>query len=130
MPLVSDGTTGKLFAFVCRHKHRLPYALVTQEFAKQLGQVQDATLLKQQGATGQYLRQAAQLLSEDVIENWPTVSAFPVFDPAICSLLGLLKCDLNTDLHAWMCIKHPLASFMDGSNIFWIDCYVWTNMIE
>ena len=57
----------------CRHRHVLPYALVGQDFAKQLLQVQQATVLKQEGATQQILRQAAQLLSEDVMENWPTV---------------------------------------------------------
>ena len=59
---------------LCRHKHPLPYALVTQEFAMRLESVQDATRLKQEGAEGQSLRQSIQKLSEDVMENWPTVS--------------------------------------------------------
>ena len=66
-------------SYACRHKHRLPYALVTQDFANQLGKVQEATMLKREGARGKSLGKAAQMLPEDVMENWPTVTSFPVF---------------------------------------------------
>ena len=58
----------------CRHKHHLPYALMMRNVAEQLQKVQHATVLRQEGAAGRALGKAVHSLSEDVMENWPTVS--------------------------------------------------------
>lgn len=63
---------------------------MTQDFARHLEHVQEATMLKQEGATGQSLRQSVQMLSEDVMENWPTVRPFPLLECHACPLQSCL----------------------------------------